>query len=111
MEALTVLIPLVLVSGLAGWGCYAAWKKGYRKPVFVALGIIIALAALFFYLSSIATGPDLAGLFEALVAFAILMGPGMGVILGIATAHNRWLGIVVGLVYLGVLANTFLVIG
>lgn len=110
MEALSILLPLVLVSGLAGWGSYAAWIRGYRKPVYAAILVILALVVLFLYLSSIATGQHLAGLGEMLVAFALLLGPGVGIILGIALAFKRTVGLVLGLIYVACLLNLFLVI-
>lgn len=110
MEALSILIPLALVSGLSGWGSFAAWRRGYRKPIYAALLLVIALAALFFYLSSIATGHYLAGLGELLVGFGLLLGPGIGILLGMATAYKKELGMVLGLLYVAGLLNFFLVI-
>ena len=103
MDFTLIIIVLVLVSGLAGLGGYFGWTRGYHKWVFAVIAALIALTALLFYLSSIATGHHLPGLEEALLGVAVVIGPVVGMILGIASAYIRWYGLILGVIYYGCL--------
>lgn len=99
MELIGILLALLVLAALCGWGSHAAWRRG-RRALALALPVLIAAAAgWFWYLASIATGSHLAGLGEMLVALALVFGPGAGALLGLLTALSRRIGLVLSGLY------------
>ncbi|NGM47397.1 hypothetical protein G5B31_17815 [Rhodobacter sp. SGA-6-6] len=99
MELIGILLGLLVAGAFCGWVTHAAWVRGRKLPA-IALPVAIAAAAgWFWHLATIATGSYLAGLGEMLVALALVFGPGAGALLGILTALDRRVGLVLSGLY------------
>jgi len=99
MELIGILLGLLVLAALCGWGSHAAWVSGRKALALGALALIAAAAGWFWHLASIATGSYLAGLGEMLIALALVFGPGAGVLLGILAGLSRRIGLGLAGVY------------
>lgn len=102
MDLYVYLIALVPLLGLVIWLSSLGWRRGMRKTLSTVLAALAGLGLLFYYLSTIATGPHLAGLGEMLVSLFMVLVLIPSVLIGIVFAVNRTAGLLLlGMVFAG----------
>ncbi len=100
MEPFALCFGLVATSGLCVWGAHAAWSRSLRWLPLVALGLVTLGVVVFGAKSQSATGGYFPGLGEFLIAACLLIGPGLGLLLGIILACWRRVGSVLLVLYI-----------
>lgn len=106
MDAVILSLAILATTLLTAAGAWAALRRGWKRAVVIAFLVVLGLIGLFCYLSSIATGTYLAGLGEMLIAIALAIGPGAGLILGAVAAWSGPVGIGCTVLYMSILAVT-----
>lgn len=99
MELFSVYLVTVFSAALAGGLAFVLWRRGLQWLVVAAWLAVVGLAALFWYLASIATGAFLAGLGETIVALWLALAFVPGIALGAALALSRPLGLGLSIAY------------
>lgn len=106
MEVAVSLLAFFVATWASAAGTWAAWRRGWKLTVILALLVVAGLVGLFVWLSTIATGSYLAGLGEMLVAIGLAAGPGIGLIIGVIAAYSMPVGIGFAVLHLCILALT-----
>lgn len=94
-----ILAGLFLVAGLAALVTRSWLRRGWGRALTAAILVLIGLVVVLWYLARTDTGHYLAGLEQALLAIAVVIGPLAGIGIGFVLNWSQRLGLALGLAY------------
>lgn len=94
-----ICLGLLVVTALAALVTRAWMRRGWHLALTGAGLALVGLVAVLWYLAGTASGHYLAGLEQALLAIAIVIGPLAGIVIGLVLSRSWKLGLGLGLIY------------
>lgn len=83
-DTLLIAVVMILVIGVSVSGALHLWRDGKKTAVLVSLGVIITIALFLFLVGQSAKCCGMVpGLEWVIASFALLAGPGLGVLIGV----------------------------